>query len=133
VSSTIESISRQVPVVLLNTPFTVDDHADYDVRGKRITTIDAAHMQPARNLAVQSAVIARARAFVGTYGGYSYLAPLCGVNSLALYSNRSFKSHHLQVAQEIFARLGGPSVIPLDVAALPAVRLALSGALVGAS
>ena len=31
---------------------------------------------PRRNLALQSAVIAGARAFVGTYGGYSYLAPL---------------------------------------------------------
>ncbi len=36
-------------------------------------------MTPERNLAVQTAVIARARAFVGTYGGYSYLAPFCGV------------------------------------------------------
>jgi len=47
-----------------------------------------------------------------------------------VYSNHSFKPHHLQTAQEIFTRLGGPSVVPLDVAALPAVRLALSGALV---
>jgi hypothetical protein len=132
IASTIDGMSRQVPVVLLNTPFTVDDHADYAVHGKRVISIDGAHMTPSRNLAVQSAVIAGARAFVGTYGGYAYLAPLCGVHSLALYSRRTFKSHHLQVAQEIFARLGGPSLVPLDVAALPAVRLALSGALVGA-
>ena len=133
IASTIDSVSRQVPVVLLNTPFTVDDHADYNAAGNRVVALDAGQMPPARNLAVQSAVISRARTFAGTYGGYSYLAPLCGVNSLAFYSNHSFKSHHLQVAQETFARLGGPSVVPLDVAALPAVRLALSGALVGAS
>ena len=73
-------------------------------------------MSPERNLAVQTAVIARARAFVGTYGGYSYLAPFCGVPSLAFYSERSFKVHHLHVAQQIFARLGGASLVPLDVA-----------------
>jgi hypothetical protein len=125
VASTIDGISRQTPVVLLNTPFTVDDHRDFE-SGGRLFTI-AAHMTPARNLAVQTAVIARAQAFVGTYGGYSYLAPFCGVGSLAFYSERSFKSHHLQVAQHIFARLGGPSVVPLDVAAAPLLRLALSG------
>jgi hypothetical protein len=90
-------------------------------------------MTPARNLAVQTAVIARARAFVGTYGGYSYLAPFCGVNSLAFYSERSFKTHHLHVAQHLFEQLGGTTVVPLDVAQLPIVRLALSGGLVSAS
>lgn len=146
VASTIDSISRQTPVVLLNTPFTVDDHRDFESGGPaafdgaqareaghgvrsrsgRVFTI-AAHLTPSRNLAVQTAVIARAQAFVGTYGGYSYLAPFCGVRSLAFYSERSFKSHHLQVAQHIFARLGGASVVPLDVAAAPVLRLALSG------
>lgn len=126
VASTIDSISRQTPVVLLNTPFAVDDHRDVEFRGDRVFAMGA-RMPPTRNLAVQTAVIARAQAFVGTYGGYSYLAPFCGVNSLAFYSERSFKAHHLQVAQHIFSRLGGASVVPLDVAALPVVRLALSG------
>jgi hypothetical protein len=132
VASTIDSISRQLPVVLLNTPFAVDDHRDVEPAGGRVHTVSA-HMAAERNLAVQTAVISRARAFVGTYGGYSYLAPFCGVSSLAFYSERSFKTHHLQVAQHIFAKLGGPSVVPLDVAALPVVRLALAGSLVTAS
>jgi hypothetical protein len=132
VTSMLDSISRQTPVVLLNTPFAVDDHRDFEPTGGRMYTIGA-HMAPERNLAVQTAVISRARAFVGTYGGYSYLAPFCGVNSLAFYSERSFKTHHLHVAQHIFGRLGGPSVVALDVAALPVVRLALSGGLVTAS
>jgi len=132
VASTVDSISRQTPVVVLNTPFAVDDHHDVEPTGGRVYTIGA-HMAPARNLEVQTAVMSRARAFVGTYGGYSYLAPFCGVQSLAFYSERSFKPHHLHVAQHIFARLGGPSVVPLDVAAMPVVRLALSGGLVTAS
>jgi hypothetical protein len=130
--SIIEAISKQAPVVLLNTPFAVDDHRDAQAAGGRIFTIGA-HMAPARNLAVQTAVIARARAFVGTYGGYSYLAPLCGVTSLAFYSETTFRMHHLQVAQQAFAQFGGPTVLPLHVAAMPALRLALPGTLVTAS
>jgi hypothetical protein len=126
VTTTIENMSRQVPVVVLNTPFAVDDHRDVEpTRGKVVTL--AAHMSPERNLALQTTVIARARAFVGTYGGYSYLAPFCGVNSMAFYSDRTFKPHHLHVAQDIFGDLGGPSLVPLNVAAAPFVRVALSG------
>jgi hypothetical protein len=40
---------------------------------------------------------------------------------------------HLQVAQHVFTRLGGPTVVPLNVSAVPVLRLALSGALVTAS
>ena len=69
VSSTIDAVSRHTPVVLLNTPFAVDDHLDVDLAGGRVITLGA-HMAPERNLALQTAVIARARAFVGTYGGY---------------------------------------------------------------
>ncbi|MGH8309774.1 MAG: hypothetical protein ACRETX_08270, partial [Steroidobacteraceae bacterium] len=133
VRSTIEAVSRQAPVVLLNTPFQVDDHRDVDLRaGGRVMTA-APQMSPSQNLAVQTAVIARARAFIGTYGGYSYLAPLCGVTSLAFYSEPTCKPQHLQVAQHMFRTLGGPSLVPLDVASLPALRLAASGSLVEAS
>jgi hypothetical protein len=132
VSATIETISRQAPVVLLNTPFAVDDHHDAESADGRVYTVGS-QMAPASNLAVQTAVIARARAFVGTYGGYSYLAPLCGVSSLAFYSEPTFKVHHLQVAQHVFARLGGPTVVPLNVSAVPVLRLALAGGLVTAS
>ena len=74
VTSTIESISRQMPVVLLNTPFAVDDHRDFGSGSARVLTIGA-HMPPVRNLAVQTAVIAGARAS-SALRGYSYLAPL---------------------------------------------------------
>ena len=129
--SVVETISRHTPVVLLNTPFAVDDHRDLDAAGGRVVTIAERHMTPERNLAVQTSVIAHARGFVGTYGGYSYLAPLCGVPSLAFYSERTFKAHHLHVAQRVFERLGGASLVPLDVAVFPFVRLAAPGALAG--
>src|SRR5207244_8932708 len=124
--------SRQTPVVLLNTPFAIDDHRDMTPAGAGIVTI-ADRMAAERNLAVQSAVIARARAFVGTYGGYSYLAPFYGVSSVAFYSARTFKPQHLHLAQRVFDRLGGATLVPLDVAALSLVRLSTTGSLVTVS
>ncbi|MDA1183154.1 MAG: hypothetical protein O2930_00745 [Acidobacteria bacterium] len=126
VVSTINTISRQTPVVLLNTPFAVDDHHDFDAAGDRVFGIAAEHMAPEQNLAVQTAVIARARAFVGTYGGYAYLAPLCGVPSLAFYSHKTFKVQHLNVAQRAFEQLVGPSLVTIDVSDLALVHLALA-------
>jgi hypothetical protein len=129
VDSIVSTISRQMPVVLVNTPFAVDDHRDAQAAGGRVLAIDPSHMLPEQNLAVQTAVIACARAFVGTYGGYSYLAPFCGVPAIAFYSVPTFKAHHLHAAQRVFERLGGATVVPLDAATLPLVRLALSGTL----
>lgn len=127
VVSTINTISRHSPVVLLNTPFAVDDHRDFDAAGDRVFSIGAQHLAPEQNLAVQTAVVAHARAFVGTYGGYSYLAPFCGVPSLAFYSQRTFKVQHLNVAQRAFEQLGGPTLVAIDVANLALVYLALAG------
>ena len=63
----------------------VDDHAPCEP--------DIAAMQgirhllaPHSNLLVQSAVVAGARRFVGTYGGFAYLAPLCGVPAVSYYT-----------------------------------------------
>ena len=127
VTSMIEAISIHTPVVLLNAPFAVDDHRDFASAGTRVISV-ADRMTPETNLAVQTAVIARARAFVGTYGGYSYLAPFLGVGALAFYSERTFKSHHLHLAQRVFEGLGGAGVVALDVAQLPLVQLAIPGA-----
>jgi hypothetical protein len=133
VSATVDNISRDIPVVLLNTPFAVDDHADVTVAPGHVRTIGARHLVPERNLGVQTAVIAGAAAFIGTYGGYSYLAPFCGVPSLALYSDPTFKVQHLHAAQRAFERLGGATLVPLRSADLPLVRLALTAATVSAS
>jgi hypothetical protein len=126
VQAVVASLAARIPVVLLNPGVQVDDHVDVvpAVRD-RVHTIAGA-IPPERNLAVQSAVISRARAFVGTYGGYSYLAPFYGVPSLAFYSQRTFRLHHLHAAQRVFDRLGGATVLPLDVAHAPLAQLALA-------
>ena len=120
----VEAIARHTPVVLLNPNLQLDDHADaVTATSSRITSIAAA-LSPERNLAAQTAVIARAKAFVGTYGGYSYLAPLCGVPAIGLYSELTFKLHHLAAAQRICEKLGCATVLAVDAAQAEAVHLA---------
>jgi len=121
----VASLAERSAVVVLNPGFRADEHADWspDLAG-RITGI-ADGLSPARNLAVQSAVIARARAFVGTYGGYSYLAPLYGVPAVAFYSRSSFKLHHLHAAERAFSEVGAAALLPIPVTQTALVRTAL--------
>jgi hypothetical protein len=169
VASTIDALSHHSPIVLLNAPFALDDHRDFLPAGGggkaglserasgRVISI-ADRMAPETNLALQTAVIAGARAFIGTYGGYAYLAPFLGVSTIAFYSARTFKPHHLHLAHRVFERLGGAdvggadvgganvgganvgganvggaNVTALDVAELPLLHLALAGAETAAS
>ena len=117
-------LAEQVDVVLLNTGQRFDDHSDFppSLRG-RVHTIEHL-MEPAHNLTVQTQVIRGARAFVGTYGGFSYLAPLCGVNTLAFYSHPGgFRFDHLDVAKRVFSGLGAGSFVELDLRSVDTVRL----------
>jgi hypothetical protein len=117
-----QSLSAEVPVVLLGPGIRVDDHQDVATEAAgRIIAIDDL-MRPADNLAVQTAVIAGARAFIGTYGGFSYLAPLCGVSTIAVYSAYNYFAHHLEMARVMFDQVGAASFTSVDVAALPLLR-----------
>ena len=106
VNDVVRSLSSRLPVVLLSTPFAVDDHADAAPDGASVRSI-ARFLTPDNNLAVQTAVIKGARAFVGTYGGFSYLAPLYGVPSVTFYSEATFFEQHLEFARRTFSRRCG--------------------------
>jgi hypothetical protein len=118
----VASLSRDVPVVLLGSGLMVDDHRDVAIgQTPRVLSIEDA-MRPETNLAVQTAVIAGARAFVGTYGGFSYLAPLCGVPSVAVYSDYTYFAHHLETARLVFDAVSAASFTSIDAAMLPVLR-----------
>jgi hypothetical protein len=122
-------LTRTTDVVLLNTPDRYDDHSDFppEVQG-RLHTVEHL-LTPANNLEVQSRIISGARGFVGTYGGFSYLAPLCGVDTLAFYSHPTgFRFDHLEVAKRVFSSLRCGSFVPLEIRDLDVVRLGFSGA-----
>lgn len=95
----LRALSQESDVVLLSTGLDLDDHTDFDgVISERIHKIEDL-IEPRNNLAVQTAIIGRASAFYGTYGGFSYLAPIYGVPSVAFYSHEDkFLPSHLDVA-----------------------------------
>lgn len=122
VRSVIQSLTADTDVVLLGSGVRVDDHHDFEMpRSDRVHTVDHL-MRPENNLAVQTAVIAGATSCIGTYGGFSYLAPLCGVNTVALYSRRTFFTYHMDFAQQLFDTVGGGSLTVIDAATRPVMR-----------
>ncbi len=124
VASYLEELTRHIDVVLLNTPHRFDDHSDIAKANRgRIHTIDHL-MTPANNLDVQTRVIAAAEAYVGTYGGFSYVAPLLGTNALTFYSHiTGFRFDHLELAKRVFSGLRKGSFVELDVRSVDLMRL----------
>lgn len=117
IEDAIRALAARAPVVLLETKLRIDDHAEFtpDVTDTRHPVTRILDGVPAgRNLAAQSAIISRASAFVGTYGGFSYLAPAYGVPSIALFSEPGhFLRAHLDLARRAATSLGS-SITPID-------------------
>jgi hypothetical protein len=127
-SNYLSDLVQHTDVVLLNTAHQFDDHADFPPAvHPRLHRID--HLMSAEhNLAVQTEVIQHASGFVGTYGGFSYLAPLCGVNTLAFYSRAGgFRFDHLDVAKRAFASLRCGTFTEIDIRAIDVLRLGFGG------
>jgi hypothetical protein len=104
----IRSLSRETPVVLLNTRLQLDDHEDLHVPEKGVYYVDHL-MRLEQNLEVQTEIISHARAFVGTYGGLAYLAPLYGVPSMSFYSTEAeLIPAHLDVCWRLGRTMGVP-------------------------
>lgn len=116
VTSLIARLSQRVPVVLLNTGMTFDDHPDLPVApAARIHRID--HLvSAANNIDVQFRVVRHARALVGTYGGVTHLAPLCGVPSVGFYSDDiKLLPAHLDASVRLGRTLNAPLlIVPVD-------------------
>jgi hypothetical protein len=122
------ALAERWPVVMLDTGLALDDHDDYTFeRASRIVSLRDA-LVPRDNLAVQSAVIARSRAFVGTCGSLAWLAPMLGVDTTALLADPRFLHGHLQVGRQMYQAMGAASFSPLDISALEPLGLALAPA-----
>jgi ADP-heptose:LPS heptosyltransferase len=77
---------------------------------------------PERNLEVQTAIISRARALVGTYGGLTYLAPFYGVPSIGFYTNEAeLVPAHLDVGWRL-GRTMGVAVSAVDARSASLLR-----------
>jgi len=105
VRRTLQELASRGPVVSLATGLRIDDH-DGEAHGLPGVQPLPAELPPRENLGVQAAIVAGASAFVGTYGGFSYLAPFLGVRTTAYYANHGFSPRHLGMARSAFASLG---------------------------
>lgn len=109
----VEAVASQTPVVLINAGMHTDDHADIAL-GKIPNVFnlgELAPQTPLNNLAIQSAVIARASAYVGTYGGMAQGAMRWGVPTVAYYDQFGQTAPaHLHLTQSISLRTGVPFI-----------------------
>lgn len=109
----VEKVARQTPVVLIDGAH-VDDHADIHLgtipnvcRLSELTT-----STPLNNLQIQSAVIANASAYVGTYGGMAQGAMRWGVPTVALYTEFGQTApQHLTLSQSLSLKTGVPFIV----------------------
>jgi hypothetical protein len=100
VHEVVERLAERRPVVLLNTGVVVDEHLDAEPPESDRILRPLAGIDAASNLSAQSAVVARSKLFVGTYGGLAHLAPFYGVPTIGFASDpREINPVHLTVAR----------------------------------
>jgi hypothetical protein len=121
---TLQSLAERGPVVSLATGLRLDDHDGDDLQALGVQTLPG-HLHPRDNLALQTAAVAGAARFVGTYGGFSYLAPFLGVPAQARYSNvHGFSERHLAMARSALESIGAGALLdvrPTGLAADPLI------------
>jgi hypothetical protein len=110
----LRNLSRSTNVVLLDTGLNIDDHVDCPVDAAGRIYSARSLMNPRNNLDVQTRIVSRARAFIGTYGGFSYLASFYGVPSIAFYSIWNFRPDHVNVAYHAFSTFNSGSYVMLN-------------------
>ena len=113
VQQKVRELSAEGTVVALPSMAKVDDHEVPELVGHEIITVP--NVPAEENLAVQSAIVSGARAFVGTYGGFAYLAPFLGVAATTYYVHEDrFSARHLAMAQAALASLGNDALLTLN-------------------
>lgn len=109
VQHVVSTLAQQTHVVLLNSDHGGDDHSDIIVKGPNILALP--QVPPEQNLALQAAVLGKATAFVGTYGGVAQLALRMGIPSVSFYTTfNGTASAHLSLSNFLSQRTGVPFV-----------------------
>jgi hypothetical protein len=90
-------VSSLGDVVVLANRRRLDEHDEWLPEGAL-----APELEPRTNLAVQTALVARAESLVCTYGGFAYLGPSLGIPTVAVHAEEAFNPIHLAVARAAF-------------------------------
>jgi hypothetical protein len=110
VQDLVARVSRKIPVVLLETGQSMDDHVDFPIpTSDRVVSL-AGKMPARQNLALQSAVIKRSKAFIGTYGGMMQLAVRLGIPAAGFYSTFKDTAYGHKLLTEYLGTQLGQSV-----------------------
>ena len=118
----VRRMARRMPVVMLDTAWSVDEHRDYEFDGIPGVTTLRPSLDPKTNLGLQTQVIAGARQFIGTCGGLAWLAPLLGVDTIAVYEDDRYLTTHLYAAKYAYRRSDAARLTTLNLKALRAVE-----------
>ena len=105
----IDSLAEETTVVVLDTEIKADDHEEASIRPSGRVLKPLAGARPEENLGLQSAVAARARAWIGTYGGRNHIAASYGIPCLSLADDRGdFLPSYLDVLWRLARVTGAP-------------------------
>jgi hypothetical protein len=118
----VRRVAARTAVVMLDTSWSVDEHRDYSFEQIPGVTTLRPSMDPKTNLGLQTQVIAGARQFIGTCGGLTWLAPLLGVDTLAVYEDDRYLTAHLYVAKHAYRRTGSARLSTFNLKALRAME-----------
>lgn len=113
----VRAAAKQSPVVMLDTGMATDEHEDYLFRDIPNVISLRDHLEPRVNLGVQTSVIAGAQGYMGTCGSLAWVAPLLGVNTLAVYSEERFLVSHVFFATQAYRQLDAARFDTLDLRA----------------
>jgi hypothetical protein len=118
VADVVKRAASVAPVVLLETELGVDEHRDFELEALPGVISARSWMTPRTNLAVQIALIARSRFFLGTCGGLAWMAPFLGVPTVAVYDADRLIAPHLFVSRLAGTRVNAADFTTIDLRAL---------------
>ncbi len=108
----VETLAETTPVVLLDTEIAADDHEEAQIELSDRVLMPLAGVRPAENLGLQTAVAARARGWIGTYGGRTHIATTFGVPCISFASDRGeFLPSYLDVLRRFSAVTQAPYTV----------------------
>ena len=102
---------------MLDTGMVTDEHEDYLFRDMPNVISLRDRLEPRSNLGVQTRVIAGAQGYMGTCGSLAWIAPLLGVDTLAVYSEERFLVSHVFFATQAYRQFEAARFDTLDLRA----------------
>jgi hypothetical protein len=108
----IDHLTKHIPIVILDSGFHADDHVAFPIDQTQNVIKLAPYLTPQNNLAVQSAVLAKAIGFCGTYGGLMQLAVRLGKPAVGFFHKFEGTAYaHKAITEWLAVQQGTPCFI----------------------